>query len=190
MIRKHARMTLLSLLLLCCLLVAAFFFIARPGKHVNEDVVAPDSLPVEEQVVEDTPAPDDEPEPADVDIAEAARALMDVYPVSYVRSGDAEPTHMELAEWAAACLQYVDPSSALGQALSSNPDSVAAPLGYYEVATYTKGTEVTEVTDDSVSVTVTIEGTQQDWDHTLTFDESFVVRFNEAGLVTEVIDAA
>lgn len=190
MARKPAKTIGIALLVLCCLTASALAFNALRTKPVNEDVEAPDSLPVDTPAIEDASAPaDEQPEPIASDITETACALMEVYPVSYVRTGDAEPVHMELDEWAAACLQYVDPSSALGQALAGNPDSVAAPLGYYEVATITVGTEVTEATSDSVSVTVTIEGTQQDWDHTTTFDVSFVVRFNESGKVTEVVDA-
>lgn len=189
MARKSTKTIGLALLVICCLAAAALAFVVLRGTPVNEDVEAPDSLPVETPTVKDSTAPENE-EAAPADVSETARALMSIYPVSYVRSGDAEPTHLELADWATACLQYVDPSSALGQALTNNPDSVAAPLGYYEVAAYAKDVEVTEVAGNAASVTVTIEGTQQDWDHTMTFDESFVLQFNEAGLVTEVTDAA
>ena len=118
-----------------------------------------------------------------------ACAFLNFYPANHVLAGgaDDEPSPLSMEDWASACLRYVDPASTLGKALADDPASVAAPLGFYEAASVVRGTEVTEAATGGINVTVTLEGTQQDWQHTLTFDEGFLVQFNNDGLITDVV---
>lgn len=118
-----------------------------------------------------------------------ACSFLTVYPVNYVRtSADDEPIEMTLEDWASNCLSYLDPTCQLAQDLQNDPESIATPLGYYEAAQVVNDTKVVSTDDTSVTVEVTVEGTQQDWDHTLTMAYTFRVFFGDKALITGVED--
>ena len=163
-----------------------------PSEPIVEDDVAPDSLPVDEGLSSDDGLAADGRGPDEDDLddwADKAQAFLTIYPASYVQAGgaDDEPVRLEIEDWASACLRYVDPSSTLGQSLQNDPASVAAPLGYYEVAAYVNSTEVTGSSLGGINVTVELKGTQFDWAYTTSFWESFLVQFNNDGLITDVV---
>lgn len=120
---------------------------------------------------------------------DTARAFIAIYPVNHqLSTAGGEPTRMDLQTWAANCLQYVDPSSQLGQALQNDPASIATPLGFDEAAAYVESTDVMSSDIEGVVVQATIVGTQQDWQHTSSFASTYLVQFNDAGQVTGVVD--
>lgn len=117
-----------------------------------------------------------------------ACAALGIYPSNHVLEDDSDkPAELPLESWANELMQYVDSSSPLGQALLADPESVATPLGYFEAASYVSSTEVTEASADGVSVTVTLEATQVDWSATSTVTEQYLVKFNDSGLITDIV---
>ena len=121
--------------------------------------------------------------------SQSARSLMAFYPANHILAGgDTEdPSQMSIDDWANNCLRFVDQTSSLGQALLNDPESVAAPLGYYDAASYVSSTEVTGASAGGINVVVTLEATQMDWDNTSTITEEFLVQFNNDGLVTDIV---
>ena len=118
-----------------------------------------------------------------------ARSFLTFYPVNHVLAGgaDDEPTSVSIEDWAANCLRYVDESSNLGQALTNDPESVAETLGFYEVASYVSDTSVVSIDAMGVTVEVTIQGTQMDWQHTTEVVENFLVQFDDNGKIVNVV---
>jgi hypothetical protein len=121
--------------------------------------------------------------------SETARAALTVYPSNHVLAGgaDDEPSELSLESWTDSLMQYVDSSSALGQALLDDPEAVATPLGFFEAASYVSSTEVTDASAEGVNVTVTLEATQMDWSMTSTVTEQYLVKFNSDGLITDIV---
>ena len=118
-----------------------------------------------------------------------ACAFLNLYPANHVLVGgaDDEPAPLSIEDWAASCLRYVDPDSSLGQALQDDPESLAAEMGFYEAAQVVDGVDVSAASADGVTADVTIRGTQQDWEHTLTYQRAFLVELDEAsGLISHV----
>lgn len=117
-----------------------------------------------------------------------ARSLMNFYPVNHVLAGGGsdEPSPMSIDTWASNCLLYANADSAFGQALLNDPDSVAAPLGFYEVASYVSGTSVVSADANGVVVRVSIQGTQMDWSATTELTETFLVQFDDNSQVVNV----
>lgn len=118
-----------------------------------------------------------------------ARSFLVIYPVNHVLAGGPgdEPSSMSIEDWATNCLRYVDESSGFGQTLRDDPESVAGPLGFYEVASYVSDTSVVSVDAMGVTVAVTIQGTQMDWDHTSEVVENFLVQFNDDGEIVNAV---
>lgn len=118
-----------------------------------------------------------------------ARSFLTFYPVNHVLAGgaDDEPTSVSIEDWATNCLRYVDENSNLGQALTNDPESVAETLGFYEVASYVSDTSVVSVDAMGVTVEVTIQGTQMDWQHTTEVVENFLVQFDDNGKIVNVV---
>lgn len=121
--------------------------------------------------------------------SDTARKALTIYPSNHVLAGGEgdEPAELSLEDWADNLMQYVDSSSALGQTLLDDPESVATPLGFFEAASYVSSTEVTEANANGISVTVTLEATQMDWSMTSTVTEQYVVQFNDDGLITDIV---
>ncbi len=121
--------------------------------------------------------------------SETARKALAIYPSNHVLAGgaDDEPSELSLESWTDSLMQYVDSSSALGQALLDDPEAVATPLGFFEAASYVSSTEVTDASAEGVNVTVTLEATQMDWSMTSTVTEQYVVKFNSDGLITDIV---
>lgn len=118
-----------------------------------------------------------------------ARSFLVIYPVNHILAGGSgdEPSSMSIEDWATNCLRYVDESSNFGQALRNDPESIAETLGFYEVASYVSDTSVVSVDAMGVTVAVTIQGTQMDWDHTSEVVENFLVQFNDAGEIVNAV---
>lgn len=121
--------------------------------------------------------------------SEMARAALTIYPSNHVLAGgaDDEPSELSLESWTDNLMQYIDSSSALGQALLDDPEAVATPLGFFEAASYVSSTEVTGTSAEGVNVTVTLEATQMDWSMTSTVTEQYLVKFNSDGLITDIV---
>lgn len=121
--------------------------------------------------------------------SETARAALTIYPSNHVLAGgaDDEPSELSLESWTDNLMQYIDSSSALGQALLDDPEAVATPLGFFEAASYVSSTEVTGTSAEGVNVTVTLEATQMDWSMTSTVTEQYLVKFNSDGLITDIV---
>jgi hypothetical protein len=121
--------------------------------------------------------------------SETARAALTIYPSNHVLAGgaDDEPSELSLESWTDNLMQYVDSSSALGQALLDDPEAVATPLGFFEAASYVSSAEVTGTSAEGVNVTVTLEATQMDWSMTSTVTEQYLVKFNSDGLITDIV---
>lgn len=118
-----------------------------------------------------------------------ARSFLVIYPVNHILAGGSgdEPSSMSIEDWATNCLRYVDESSNFGQALRNDPESIAETLGFYEVASYVSDTSVVSVDAMGVTVAVTIQGTQMDWDHTSEVVENFLVQFNDDGEIVNAV---
>ncbi len=117
-----------------------------------------------------------------------ACSFMYYYPVNHVLAGgEGEPSAMDIDAWASNCLYYVDEGSSFGQLLTNDPDSIAAPLGFYEVASYTADATATSADANGVVVSVTIRGTQMDWSMTTDVTENFLVQFNDNNLIVNVV---
>ena len=116
-----------------------------------------------------------------------ACSFLTVYPVNYVRATvEEEPMNMTLEDWASNCLSYLDPECELAKALQDDPESVATPLSFYDVAQVVDSTEVVSSDDTSVTVEVTEEATQQGWDQTTELVRTFRVTFGDKALITGV----
>lgn len=120
--------------------------------------------------------------------SDEACALLRFYPATYVRAGgaDDEPVMLTADDWAQACLPHVDPTSELGATIQSDPASIFTPLGYIEAAVVVNDTHVVSVEPDAVVVEVELEGTQQDWEHTITYTLTYRVSFGDSNLATGV----
>ena len=122
------------------------------------------------------------------DWSDKACALLAIYPANHVRAGGAgdEPKALTVEDWGTACLRYVDPNSELGKTLRDNPEAIATSLGFYDAASYVSATDVLLETAEGITVEVTLEGTQMDWDHTSSYTETLIVHFNENAQVTGI----
>lgn len=120
--------------------------------------------------------------------SEEACALLRIYPATYVRADNAgdEPLMLTVDDWAQECLPYIDPESELGATMLSDPASIFTPLGYIEAAVVVNDARVVAIESDAVTVEVELEGTQQDWEHTITYTSTYRVSFGSNDLITEV----
>lgn len=120
-----------------------------------------------------------------------ARSFLTIYPANHVRTSvDEEPMNMTIEDWASNCLSYLDPDCELARALQNDPESIAVPLSYYEVAQVVNSTEVVATDDTSVTVAVTEEATQQNWEQTTEIVRTFRVTFGDQALITGVEELA
>jgi hypothetical protein len=121
--------------------------------------------------------------------AATASSFMRIYPVNHIEAGGAgdEPSQLSVEDWASSLMNYVDPSSSLGQSLQNDPSSVADALGFYQVASVVRDTQVTGQSTGGINIQVTLEATQMDWQNTDSFVQEYLVQFNSNGQITDVI---
>lgn len=97
-----------------------------------------------------------------------------------------DPYALTVDEWASRCLEYVNPSSTIGERLTNDKVNLAGQLGFYDAASVVTDTKVTSSSKNSVVVQVTMKSTQNAWKDATEFRRSFIVDFNAGGLVIDV----
>ncbi len=122
------------------------------------------------------------------DWSNKAHQFMNYYPANHLLAGGANdaPSPMDVDIWASTCLRYVDPSSQLGQDLQNDPEGTARDACFFDAAQVVRGTEVDHASADGVIVVVTLESTQMSRSDTVTYQRSYLVRFNSGNMVTDV----
>ena len=100
---------------------------------------------------------------------------------NYLDSGVDDPVEVKDAEWAAALAPYAADCSEFQDQLG-HPDEYR-DWAAAEVVSYQ---EVLDSGDGSVTVRVTIEGTQSSWDNTISYTEDWRIGFDGDGLVVSV----
>ena len=119
--------------------------------------------------------------PSDDELIETAEQVLVYWCGNYLDSGVDEPVEVKDAEWAAALAPFAANGSEFQDQLG-HPDEyrdwAAAEIVSYQ--------EVLDAGDGSVTVRVTIEGTQSSWDNTISYTEDWRVVFDGDGLVVSV----
>lgn len=120
--------------------------------------------------------------------AKKARSFITVFVATHVRSIGEEiaPREMTLEDWASNCLNYVDSTSELADALRNDPESLRSPYGSHDQRVVNATQVSASGEENAVLVTATVEATTQGWDHTSLHKENYLVRFDDSNLVTGV----
>ncbi|MBR3385709.1 MAG: zinc ribbon domain-containing protein [Atopobiaceae bacterium] len=119
--------------------------------------------------------------PSDDELIETAEQVLVYWCGNYLASGVDDPVEVKDAEWAAALAPYAADGSEFQDQLGhpeENRDWAAAEVVSYQ--------EVLDSGDGSVTVRVTIEGTQSSWDNTISYTEDWRVGFDGDGLVVSM----